>query len=439
MRTPCWTFLLLVACAVTVSLCTAQQPTHPDAFALLEKAAQSYAETPKSFHLESTEIQSNWNRYQHSTFTTEQSILSAPNGAYRITTMSGMGSSLRISDGKTVHALQIESNVYVEHPTTGSDAPKTPDFFDGVDSPKQIISYLHTTVSQFRSAHYIGEETLTLKSHRFPCYIIRVGKKDVKSSNTKYPQYYSTYTFWIDKQSFVFRKIVDIQHSAFMQGPDVHVPFDGRTETTYPVVDFAPRIDPASFTFTPPPGARLVPALAQTSSGGPKTILIGKPAPDVTLISATQHTALSSLRGKPILIDFWATWCGPCTAAMPAMATLQHDFTAHGGLFLTINQDNTPEDATDYLKQHHYDWQDFHDTDSKLSTPFHIEGIPDVLLIDSSGKVVYDYVGSDEPSLRRAIAKLGPEFQALAPPPPKSCNCSTTTTAASNQNPGTPQ
>jgi hypothetical protein len=115
------------------------------------------------------------------------------------------------------------------------------------------------------------------------------------------------------------------------------------------------------------------------------------------------------------------------------MATLQHDFTAHGGVFLTIDQDNAPEDATDYLKQRHYDWQDFHDTDNKLSAPFHIEGIPDVLLIDSTGKVVYDYVGSDEPSLRRAIAKLGPEFQALAPPTPKPCNCATPGTAGSNE------
>ena len=119
---------------------------------------------------------------------------------------------------------------------------------------------------------------------------------------------------------------------------------------------------------------------------------------------------------------------------MPAMAILQRDFTAHGGIFLTIDQDTPPEDATDYLKEHHYDWQDFNDTDSKLSDALHVEAIPDVLLIDSNGKVVYDYVGSDEPSLRRAIAKLGPEFQALAPSTPKPCNCATSTTANNREN-----
>lgn len=418
MRTPARKLSLLIACTVTAATCAAQS-RHPDPLALLQKTAQTYAQPPKSLHLESIEIQTNRNRFEHSEFTTKQSILSAPDNAYRVTTMSGMGSTLSVSDGKTVHVLQLESNVYIEHPTGQS---KTPDFFNNSVAWNQVISTLHTLATQFRSAHYLGEETLTLGSQHFRCYIVRAGKEDAKSGATVHPEFHYTYTFWIDKHSFVFRKIVDAENSAFMNSPDVNIPFDGRTETTYPVVDFAPQIDPASFTFAPPPGARLVASLIPVigvNGSQQKTILIGKPAPDVTLTSATRHTPLSSFRGKPILIDFWASWCGPCVAAMPAMAALQRDFTTHGGVFLSIDQDQKPEDASNFLKQHHYDWQDFNDADRKLGASFHTEAIPNVLLIDSTGKVVYDNIGMDEQSLREAIAKLGPDFQALASKPCK--------------------
>jgi thiol-disulfide isomerase/thioredoxin len=152
------------------------------------------------------------------------------------------------------------------------------------------------------------------------------------------------------------------------------------------------------------------------------TEMIGQPLPDVTFAGADgQDVALSSYRGKPLLIDLWATWCSPCVAALPSLNSIYAEFKGKGLELISFDQESEVGDdgdaakAAKYLAGHHYDWKNFHDNKRKVATALQCDGIPLVVLIDANGKIVYFDFGGKEADLRKAIASLGPEFAPVAP------------------------
>jgi thiol-disulfide isomerase/thioredoxin len=135
-----------------------------------------------------------------------------------------------------------------------------------------------------------------------------------------------------------------------------------------------------------------------------------------------KEVSLSSYRGKPLLIDFWATWCGPCRAALPGLKRIYSEVKDKGMEFVSFDQVGDPVDedkdaaaATKYLAQHHYEWKNFHDADRKVATALQCDGLPLVVVIDAEGQIVYFDFGGNEAELRKAIAGLGPEFASVAP------------------------
>lgn len=154
----------------------------------------------------------------------------------------------------------------------------------------------------------------------------------------------------------------------------------------------------------------VVPGLSET---------LGKSAPDVTFETESgEKTSFSSYRGKPLLIDLWATWCGPCLADLPSLSRIYTEFKGKGLQLITLDadgEDGTGGDAASankFLAQHHYEWKNFHDTDRKVAKAFNWAGLPLRILVDANGKIVYfDFGGRDsETDLRNAIAGLGPNL-----------------------------
>jgi thiol-disulfide isomerase/thioredoxin len=96
---------------------------------------------------------------------------------------------------------------------------------------------------------------------------------------------------------------------------------------------------------------------------------------------------LSQLRGKVVLVNFWATWCPPCRKEMPDLDAIAHKFADQGLIVLSITDENIAK-VTAYILGHGVDYPILIDTDRKANEAFHIEGIPQSFVFNRQGKLV---------------------------------------------------
>jgi peroxiredoxin len=96
---------------------------------------------------------------------------------------------------------------------------------------------------------------------------------------------------------------------------------------------------------------------------------------------------LDALRGKVVLLNFWATWCPPCRREMPDMEKLYQRFSGKGLVVLAVS-DEKRETVEDFLKKQNYTFPVLLDSDRKVNAAFGIEGIPNSFLFDRQGKRV---------------------------------------------------
>jgi len=93
------------------------------------------------------------------------------------------------------------------------------------------------------------------------------------------------------------------------------------------------------------------------------------------------------LKGKLVLVDFWASWCGPCKASFPAMEELQQKYGAKGLVILAVNLDDKQSEMEDFLKKHPVTFPVVRDAAKKLVAAACIASMPTSFLLDGEGKV----------------------------------------------------
>ena len=112
-----------------------------------------------------------------------------------------------------------------------------------------------------------------------------------------------------------------------------------------------------------------------------------KPAPDVAFTDGKgTRFALSSFKGRFVLVNLWATWCAPCVAELPALSRLTA--FAPGIRVIPINMDKGEIDAGAFLKSHKVKLPVFRDSDVVMLKSFGAYGLPMTVLIDPDGKIV---------------------------------------------------
>jgi peroxiredoxin len=120
----------------------------------------------------------------------------------------------------------------------------------------------------------------------------------------------------------------------------------------------------------------------------------GLPAPDFTLKSASgQNLRLRELRGEVVLINFWATWCGPCRQEMPLLNKIHEQYRKAGFTLLGVNIDDDPAAARDMARKLGVSFPVLLDTDKRVSKLYDVDTMPATLLVDRNGKVRYVHRG----------------------------------------------
>jgi thiol-disulfide isomerase/thioredoxin len=134
--------------------------------------------------------------------------------------------------------------------------------------------------------------------------------------------------------------------------------------------------------------------------------LIGKAAPAWTLKDPSgKEISLASLRGKVVVMDFWATWCGPCRLTMPAIEAVHKAYKDKGVVIVGINSwERNPQDAVKYMKDNGYTYALALDGDM-VAADYKVEGIPTLVVVDKKGVVRRAEVGYKQ-SLQADLSRV---------------------------------
>jgi peroxiredoxin len=138
---------------------------------------------------------------------------------------------------------------------------------------------------------------------------------------------------------------------------------------------------------------------------------VGEPAGEFQLTDlAGTPVSLTAMRGKVVLLTFWATWCGVCRRELPNLENLYKNLKGHDDFaVLTINLDQRSESVPPFVRTNDYQFPVLLDADNRVSTAYDVSGIPANFIIDRAGKIIWSCAGGidwSDPTLQQAVEKL---------------------------------
>jgi thiol-disulfide isomerase/thioredoxin len=266
--------------------------------------------------------------------------------------------------------------------------------------------------SLIRSAVFLAEESIDVNGRPALCTVVQAQGELPRIAGAR-RRIAATFTFWIDKKDGVIWKETDHREGPLSpDAPLIEYTMD-RTEwykASDPDAQSAPE---ELFVFRPSEPVELAKQFVNSRENSDRE-LQGKQAPAVKLGAKDgQAVSLETFRGKPVLLDFWATWCAPCVESLPAVEKLYTETADKGLVLISIDEGEDVETVTKILARRKQPWPNFHLTE-EMADAFPAHGIPYFVLVDASGKVVYSKEGVDEAGLRAAVARLGPAFAGVS-------------------------
>ena len=127
-------------------------------------------------------------------------------------------------------------------------------------------------------------------------------------------------------------------------------------------------------------------------SMGERPPVAGMPAVEFTLVDLNgQAKSLSDYRGKIVLLNFWATWCKPCTTEMPAMQTTYDRLRDKGFVVLAVNELEDDEKVREHIREYKHTFPVLMDRENRVANLYGVYGLPVSVFIDEAG-VVQAYI-----------------------------------------------
>ena len=148
----------------------------------------------------------------------------------------------------------------------------------------------------------------------------------------------------------------------------------------------------------------LVAAEILTSGGAsPK-----RPAPELPGQVLSGHRVdLASLRGRPALVNFWASWCAPCKQEAPELQRFAKA-VGHNATLVGVDWNDRPDNARSFIVRNHWSYPVLRDPSGAVGNAYGLSGLPTTFVLDSSGNIVETLRGPQSAaSLRQALASVG--------------------------------
>jgi len=124
-----------------------------------------------------------------------------------------------------------------------------------------------------------------------------------------------------------------------------------------------------------------------------------------------ETVSLSSLKGKVVFLNVWATWCGPCREEMPSMETLYDELkTNKDFIMIAVSQDTKGKSAVvPYVEKNGYHFKILLDPENKVGDSYGVSGVPETFIIDRKGRIVAHHMGAfdwSRPDVKEALQQL---------------------------------
>jgi thiol-disulfide isomerase/thioredoxin len=283
--------------------------------------------------------------------------------------------------------------------------------------PAGMMSAMGMKLPDLDSIHQsyktLRDETLEIDGVKHDCWVLEdnIGDMAVPLPQGDTPPAKATgvaMTMWVDKKLLItLQTFVSMK----MEFPNTPTP-DMRTmemhqTTLVKNLKIDQPVDESLFTFTPPEGAKEVKELSFASAALPKADLTGKDAPAFEIRGLDGKLYKSTaLRGKTVLLDFWATWCVPCRQSIPSVEKIYAEYKDRGLMALAVNVEEAPDVVEAFVKKAPFAYPVVSSGESGIVDAYKVTAYPTFVLIGPDGKVVAHEIGfGGEQMLRRMIGK----------------------------------
>ncbi len=280
-------------------------------------------------------------------------------GKYRV---KEEGGPLRVADGVTEWEFHPATNEYRKSPVG--------------PGPRTSIAALERIDQDVKAASIAREELHTVNGKPVAVYVVRVvrerrpedGSADIGSA-----------MYRIDKKSFAVHKVLEYSKA-------------GTKSTQYSITKWNQPVPDSLFAFTPQASARLVGAFSVIAAES--KAIVGSEAPDFALSdSSGKPVKLRDLRGKVLIVDFWATWCGPCRRLMPQIEKMHRELADKGLVVLGLNVGEDAETVAKFAKEQGYTFRLLLGAEPDVSDKYFVEAYPTTFVIDRQGRIAFREIG----------------------------------------------
>jgi len=298
-----------------------------------------------------------------------------------------------VNDGETVWTCLPKQKQFMKHSgaaVEGDDDLQSSADDDPMAAAQKLLIGRYTGLAALsKLAAVRKEESVKVGGGKFDCWVVEI----------RLPKGAGTHEMWIDESRYIVLKHVET-HDTDIGGTTVEV----KTTLVWKKADIESAPDARLFTFEPGK-ANEVEVL--NIPGQRNVTLTGTHAADFKLKDLDgNEVALSGLRGKVVVLDFWASWCGPCRQELPSIQKLYEAYRGSDLMIFGIN-DEDAHVARGFLKKAGYTFPILMDANRKVNATYHVRSIPRVIVIDRNGIIAKMFVGTrSEGELRSAFESV---------------------------------